>query len=232
MVEVPSTVSGVVREVNVKEGEKITVGQVIFTLESGPTSPAAPPKRHAPVEHISGQQSARLSFQMAMQAEGKTEQEALPPDHPSSTLPSFTMPVQLGKVAGTEHRDPVPAAPSVRRLAREIGVDIHSVQGSGPGGRISDDDVKLHAQKHAGRSSGRRPDSCRRLRRARASRFLKVGQDRARLDARSAAEDGRASPAGVEYNSACHPAGSVPTSRNSSNCAPSLHRARKKPAAR
>jgi pyruvate dehydrogenase E2 component (dihydrolipoamide acetyltransferase) len=146
VVEVPSTVSGVVREVNVKEGEKITVGQVIFTLESGPTSPAAPPKRHAPVEHISGQQSARLSFQMAMQAEGKTEQEALPPDHPSSTLPSFTMPVQLGKVAGTEHRDPVPAAPSVRRLAREIGVDIHSVQGSGPGGRISDDDVKLHAK--------------------------------------------------------------------------------------
>src|SRR5882724_8622725 len=146
VVEVPSTVSGVVREVNVKEGEKITVGQVIFTLESGPTAPAAPPKRHEPVEHISGQQAARLSFQMAMQAEGKTEQEALPPDHPSSTLPSFTMPVQLGKVAGTEHRDPVPAAPSVRRLAREIGVDIHSVQGSGPGGRISDDDVKLHAK--------------------------------------------------------------------------------------
>jgi pyruvate dehydrogenase E2 component (dihydrolipoamide acetyltransferase) len=56
------------------------------------------------------------------------------------------MPVQLGKVAGTEHRDPVPAAPHVRRLAREIGVDIHGVQGSGPGGRISEDDVKLHAK--------------------------------------------------------------------------------------
>ena len=56
------------------------------------------------------------------------------------------MPVQLGKVAGTEHRDPVPAAPHVRRLAREIGVDIHSVQGSGPGGRISEDDVKLCAK--------------------------------------------------------------------------------------
>jgi pyruvate dehydrogenase E2 component (dihydrolipoamide acetyltransferase) len=56
------------------------------------------------------------------------------------------MPVQLGKVAGTEHRDPVPAAPHVRRLAREIGVDIHSVTGSGPGGRISEDDVKLCAK--------------------------------------------------------------------------------------
>jgi pyruvate dehydrogenase E2 component (dihydrolipoamide acetyltransferase) len=147
VVEVPSNVSGVVREVKVKEGEKIKVGQVIFTLEgAAAAAPAPPPKRHEPVEHISGQQAARLSFQMAMRAEGKTEQQALPPDQPSAPPASFSMPVQLGKVAGTEHRDPVPAAPSVRRLAREIGVDIHTVQGSGPGGRISDDDVKLHAK--------------------------------------------------------------------------------------
>ena len=39
------------------------------------------------------------------------------------------MPVQLGKVAGTEHRDPVPAAPHVRRLARELGLDIYNVTG-------------------------------------------------------------------------------------------------------
>jgi len=147
VVEVPSNVSGVVREVKVKEGEKIKVGQVIFTLEgAAAAAPAPTPRRHEPVEHISGQQAARLSFQLAMQAEGKTERQALPPDQPSAPPASFSMPVQLGKVAGTEHRDPVPAAPSVRRLAREIGVDIHNVQGSGPGGRISDDDVKLHAK--------------------------------------------------------------------------------------
>ena len=145
VVEVPSTVSGVVREIKVKEGETVKVGQVIFTLEGGATAAAAPPKKHGPVEHISGQQAARLAFQMAMQAEGKTEEQALPPDHPLVAPPVFSMPVQLGKVAGT-HRDPVPAAPSVRRLARELGVDIHAVQGSGPGGRISDDDVKLHAK--------------------------------------------------------------------------------------
>ncbi|MBI3477567.1 MAG: dihydrolipoyllysine-residue acetyltransferase [Acidobacteria bacterium] len=148
VVEVPSNVSGIVREVKVKEGEKIKVGQVIFTLEGGAPAPAEAPKRHQPVEHISGQHAARLAFQMAMRAEGKTEEQALPPDQPfvSVPVPTFTMPVQLAKVAGTEHRDPVPAAPHVRRLAREIGVDIHSVQGSGPGGRISDDDVKLHAK--------------------------------------------------------------------------------------
>ena len=146
VIEVPSTVSGVVREIRVKEGEKVKVDQVIFTLEGGAAATAEPPRKHTPVEHMSGQQAARLAFQMAMQAEGKSEHEALPPDHPIAPPQAFSMPVQLAKVAGTEHRDPVPAAPHVRRLAREIGVDIHAVQGSGPGGRISDDDVKLHAK--------------------------------------------------------------------------------------
>ena len=144
VVEVPSTVSGVVREIKVKEGQKVKVGEVIFTLEGGAAAPA-PARRHEPVEHISGQQAARLAFQLAMRAEGKTEEQALPPDQPPAAAPAFTMPVQLGKVAGMD-QDPIPAAPHVRRLAREIGVNIRTVQGSGPGGRISEDDVKLCAK--------------------------------------------------------------------------------------
>jgi len=144
VVEVPSSVTGVVKEIKVKEGEKIKVGQVIFTLEGGATAPAK--AKHVPVEHGSGQQFARLSLQAAIQAEGKTEEQALPPDEPLPTPPAFAMPSQLGKVAGTEHREPVPAAPHVRRLARELGVDIHGVKGSGPGGRISEEDVKAYAK--------------------------------------------------------------------------------------
>jgi pyruvate dehydrogenase E2 component (dihydrolipoamide acetyltransferase) len=146
VVEVPSNVSGVVREIKVKEGQKVKVGQVIFTLAGGAVAQPEAPRKHEPVEHLSGQQGARLAFQLAMKAEGKTEEQALPPDQPHEAVPSFTMPIQLGKVAGTEHRDPAPAAPHVRRLAREIGVDIHSVLGSGPGGRISEDDVKICAK--------------------------------------------------------------------------------------
>ena len=146
VVEVPSTISGVVREVKVKEGQKVKVGEVIFTLESAAVAEAEAPRRHEPVEHISGQQAARLAFQLAMRADGKTEEQALPPDQPQLPTPAFRMPMQLAKVAGAEHRDPVPAAPHVRRLAREIGVDIHSVQGTGPGGRISEDDVKQCAK--------------------------------------------------------------------------------------
>src|SRR5437763_10055408 len=77
VVEVPSSVSGVVKQIKVKEGEKIKVGQLIFTLEGGAV--AAPERtKPAPVEHVSGQHGARLAFQAAIKAEGKTEQQALP----------------------------------------------------------------------------------------------------------------------------------------------------------
>jgi pyruvate dehydrogenase E2 component (dihydrolipoamide acetyltransferase) len=147
VVEVPSSVSGIVNEVKVKEGEKIKVGQLIFTLQGAVPSPSGTVRpQNRPVEHVSGQHGARLAFQAAIRAEGKTEEQALPPDQPQPRPAAFSMPVQLGKVAGTEHREPVPAAPHTRRLARELGVDIYEVKGTGPGGRISEDDVKAHAK--------------------------------------------------------------------------------------
>jgi pyruvate dehydrogenase E2 component (dihydrolipoamide acetyltransferase) len=147
VVEVPSSVSGIVSEVKVKEGEKIKVGQLIFTLQGGATSqPESPRPQRQPVEHVSGQHGARLAFQAAIRAEGKTEEQALPPDQPTLKPAAFSMPLQLDKVAGAEQRGPVPAAPHTRRLARELGVDIYAVQGTGPGGRISEDDVKAHAK--------------------------------------------------------------------------------------
>src|SRR5579864_4677265 len=77
VVEVPSSVSGVVKDVRVKEGEKIKVGQVIFTLEGGAAAAQLARPRSAPVEHVSGQHGARLAFQAAIRAEGKTEEQAL-----------------------------------------------------------------------------------------------------------------------------------------------------------
>ena len=159
VVEVPSTVSGVVKEIKVKEGEKIKVGQVIFSLQGGaPAQAVAQRPASQPVEHVSGQHGARLAFQAAIRAEGKTEEQALPPDQPQPQPAQFSMPAQLVKVAGPEHREPVPAAPSTRRLAREIGIDIYEVKGTGPAGRISEDDVKAHAKaKLAGASAAQAP---------------------------------------------------------------------------
>ncbi|HEX8817156.1 MAG TPA: dihydrolipoyllysine-residue acetyltransferase [Terriglobales bacterium] len=145
VVEVPSSVAGTVKDIRVKQGDKVKVGQIIFTLEGGVPTPAEKP-RHQPVEHLTGQNAARIAFQAAIRAEGKTEEQALPPDRPQPSVETFSMPVQLDKVAGPEHREPVPAAPHVRRLARELGIDIHNVTGSGLAGRISEDDVKAYSK--------------------------------------------------------------------------------------
>jgi pyruvate dehydrogenase E2 component (dihydrolipoamide acetyltransferase) len=141
VVEVPSSVNGVVKDVQVSPGQKIKVGQVIFTLQSGGTS------QPAHKQSVSHNQETRIAFQAAIQAEGRTEEEALPPDQPKpAPVSTFSMPLDLDRAAGVDHRGPVPAAPHVRRLARELGVDIHNVTGNGPGGRISEDDVKAYTK--------------------------------------------------------------------------------------
>ncbi|HEU5401843.1 MAG TPA: dihydrolipoyllysine-residue acetyltransferase [Terriglobales bacterium] len=145
VVEVPSSITGTVKDVLVKQGEKIKVGQLIFTLQAGATASSQPQQpTRADTSHGEG---ARMAFQAALQAEGRTEEQALPPEQPRvPSTTTFSIPIDLTKSAGPEHRDPVPAAPHVRRLARELGVDIHTVTGTGPGGRISEDDVKIYAK--------------------------------------------------------------------------------------
>jgi pyruvate dehydrogenase E2 component (dihydrolipoamide acetyltransferase) len=145
VVEVPSSVTGTVKDVHVKQGEKVKVGQVIFTLKAGATTSS---QAHQPTRaDQSHEEEARMAFQAAIQLEGRTEEQALPPEQPrAQAVATFSMPIDLDRSAGVEHRVPVPAAPHVRRLAREIGVDIHKVPGTGPAGRISEDDVKLYAK--------------------------------------------------------------------------------------
>jgi pyruvate dehydrogenase E2 component (dihydrolipoamide acetyltransferase) len=144
VVEVPSSLSGIVKDVHVSQGEQIKVGQLIFTLEPGATSQS---HSQQPSRAEESHDHARMAFQAAIQSEGKTEDQALPPDQPpAAPVASFSMPLHLDRATGAESRGPVPAAPHVRRLARELGIDIHNVPGNGPGGRISEEDVKLYAK--------------------------------------------------------------------------------------
>ena len=158
VVEVPSSVAGVVREIRVKSGDKVKVGETIFTFDPAGTpaaftppkeqaapqvAPPAPPKRDA--DEVSSNEVAREVYQRARQAEGRAEHEAFPPDVHRG-IEQAPYPPQLEKTAGPDHRPPVPAAPSVRRLARELGVDIYDVKGTGPNGRITESDVKARAK--------------------------------------------------------------------------------------
>jgi pyruvate dehydrogenase E2 component (dihydrolipoamide acetyltransferase) len=121
-IEVPSPMGGTVKAVHVKPGEKLKVGGLILTLESGaaaapsapPAAPAVPPKVQAP------------------RAEAPPAPAPLPP--PVAAKPPAEEPALP--------RPTVAATPSVRRLARELGVDIYEVTGSGDGGRILEEDVR------------------------------------------------------------------------------------------
>jgi len=154
VVEVPSTVAGTVSEVQAKVGQRLKVGDLVFTVAATLGAPASTAEAtpaesdKAGVEENPADQSsmtmARHSFRAARTLEGKSEEEAFPPDAPPE-IETQRHPVGLTKHAGHEHKT-VPAAPIVRKLAREIGVDIYLVKGSGPGGRISEADVKAFAK--------------------------------------------------------------------------------------
>ncbi|MFC2139478.1 dihydrolipoyllysine-residue acetyltransferase [Bacteroidota bacterium] len=120
-VEVPIEFSGVVKEIKVKEGDNVKVGAVIFVLETTETGIA---------------KAAEKPSVVPQQVESTQPTESAKPVEPA----------QPAKITKPETDKIAPAAPSVRRFAREIGIDIHQVEGSGPGGRISVDDVKAFAK--------------------------------------------------------------------------------------
>jgi pyruvate dehydrogenase E2 component (dihydrolipoamide acetyltransferase) len=176
VVEVPSSVTGTVKDVLVKQGEKVKVGQVIFTLQAGATTSS---HTHEPTRaDQSHEEESRIAFQAAIQSEGKTEEQALPPEQPRTpaSVATFSMPIDLDRSAGVEHRGPVPASPLVRRLAREIGIDIHKVAGSGSGGRISEDDVKAYAKSLVASVESGRAFTATHLRQPKLPDFAKWGK--------------------------------------------------------
>jgi pyruvate dehydrogenase E2 component (dihydrolipoamide acetyltransferase) len=153
-VEVPSTVSGTVSAVNVKAGDKVKAGQVALTVAEGagdagtPAAAAeAPPAKAEPAADpapAAAKTAPADNVAPAAAAEAPAKKVVDIATARPSTSP--TGPRQTVGTGGIELATPVPAAPSVRRYARELGVDITSVEGTGPGGRIGNADVKQHVR--------------------------------------------------------------------------------------
>jgi pyruvate dehydrogenase E2 component (dihydrolipoamide acetyltransferase) len=201
-IEVPSSVSGTVGEIKVKPGEKVQVGQTIFTFAAGngantkddrkekDTKGAKDTKERERERELErereperaqvadaaaeGGQSQLASADQSRPAAGKQEAErdreggkpgttAAPaaqrvsvPRAPEDEIEEAprrrgevvdisrgTGPRVAAQAAPAADTGPAPAAaPSVRRVARELGVDIRQVAGTGPGGRITVDDVQ------------------------------------------------------------------------------------------
>lgn len=141
-VEVPSPGDGIVKELTVSEGDEVSVGDAVGTLAGkggGPKKSA--PKKSAPKK-----------------AKKKTDHQQKRPEPDARTakseVPAPEAAPEMKPAAKRPEHSPIPASPSVRKFAREIGVDINEVPGNGPRGRIQLEDVKawskqLHRQKAA-----------------------------------------------------------------------------------
>jgi pyruvate dehydrogenase E2 component (dihydrolipoamide acetyltransferase) len=135
VIEVPCPPGGTVVKVLVKKGDTVKVGQALVLLEAGAAvaakaapvpakpAPAAPAAAPAPVAEV-----------LAAPAHGSGPRAAVM-DEPPAVAAAATV---------------EPAGPAVRRLARELGVDLARVRGSGPAGRIVRDDVIAAVRQAAG----------------------------------------------------------------------------------
>jgi pyruvate dehydrogenase E2 component (dihydrolipoamide acetyltransferase) len=152
-IEVPSSVAGVVKEIRVKRGDKVKVGSVVLTVDApssgngggGGAAAKTPPPDAAPSLDAPPVATAQPAPAATQAAAAPPKVLPMPvrqtPETPplASSAPAPAAPRADGRLAA--------ASPAVRRLAREIGVNINDVEGTGPNGRITQDDAKEHARR-------------------------------------------------------------------------------------
>jgi pyruvate dehydrogenase E2 component (dihydrolipoamide acetyltransferase) len=147
-IEVPSSVTGVVAEVGVRAGDKVKVGQVVLRFSNADAAappsaaaaapPAALPTPAAPaIATVAGPRPASRPADVVDIHTGRHG----PPADPAPRHDAGSGAAVAAAAAALPTGGAVPAAPSVRRYARELGVDLAEVRGTGPGGRIGPDDV-------------------------------------------------------------------------------------------
>jgi len=115
---IPSPAGGVVESIRVKEGDRVTVGQVLMTVEEAGASAAAAP-----------------ATPKATPAAAKPAATPKTPAPETAPLPEPDLPADA----------PLPpASPEIRRIARELGIDLRRVRGSESGGRVAMGDLRAY----------------------------------------------------------------------------------------
>jgi pyruvate dehydrogenase E2 component (dihydrolipoamide acetyltransferase) len=175
VVEIPSPFDGRITEVLVQEGDEMNVGEVIAKIDTEKGAVAeegaeeekresgkAEPESAAEKEETPEEETARKSPERRAEAEAAEEEEGEKKKQAEDEKAKTTEPER--KAGGEEEkrspvveekrppadrdkRAPAAASPSVRRFARELGIDIHAVEPAGPGERISESDVKAYVKR-------------------------------------------------------------------------------------
>lgn len=142
--EVPSPATGVVEEIRVKPGDTVTVGMVlmVFTVAGGAEAKPAE-KAETPAAGVK---------EKPVPATVEEKQKVAPAEPPKAA------PQPMAEPGYEAPEGPVPAAPSTRRIARELGIDLRKVPPSGEGGRVTTEDVKAYAER-GGEAAAASPES-------------------------------------------------------------------------
>lgn len=148
---IPSSAGGKVEKIHIKEGQKISVGQRILTLsEAGAAAPAkaapaaatAPPPRTRPASPPVQEEEEEVEAEPPgeeLEVSTESEEPAVEPEEETEPSEEEAAPVSAAAVP--------PAAPSVRKIARELGIDLTRIRGSQRGGRIVMGDLRTYIQR-------------------------------------------------------------------------------------
>src|SRR5262245_61727132 len=159
-VEIPSPFSGRVAGIHVQPGQTVKVGHVLVTFDDSAAASArrqpasAAEARPAPAASATAAAGVGRGPAVGTGAgsRGAEVRSASSATGAVAAGASGGTGVASGAAAAAARVGPVPATPATRRLARELGVDLARVRATGPGGRVTDDDVRA-----AGGGAARRP---------------------------------------------------------------------------
>jgi pyruvate dehydrogenase E2 component (dihydrolipoamide acetyltransferase) len=141
--EVPSSVAGKITEVKLKPNQKINVGDVIIKVDTEAKAGQQPPvAKPEPAPKPAPSPKSPLEREKPAPTPPVEKERPIPPpmQKPSMEKEKITTPPQAEKSAA------IAASPTVRHLADELGVDVEKVHGTGPDGRITEDDVKQYTR--------------------------------------------------------------------------------------
>jgi len=128
--EIPSPSAGVLKEIKVGEGKTVPIQTVVGTIEAAGSSAAAPASAPAPAPNKAAEPKAAAAAPAAAQPA---------PQQPSAQKPAA--PAQAQPASGKDGAR-IHSSPLVRRMAKEHGLDLASIPGTGAGGRISKQDIE------------------------------------------------------------------------------------------
>jgi pyruvate dehydrogenase E2 component (dihydrolipoamide acetyltransferase) len=137
VIEIPCPQAGRVEKVHIKKGDTVKVGQTLITLGTAAQPAAEPP---TPETRPSARLVEPKPGLAAGPEPGPAPEAATPPPVPS---PATTAAPAIDRPTPTA--GPIPAGPAARRLARELGVDLDRIQGTGTHGRITPEDIQTAA---------------------------------------------------------------------------------------